>query len=100
MDYGLWLLTDPSGRITLNGWSETSADHTSPDTPAKTDHWPTFVLCEDRAQLAERLNALGLELAPGADLNDLDKSWDVYLRHCDITALRAQLDRERTATVT
>lgn len=100
MDYGLWLLTDHSGRITLNGWSETTTDDASSDTPAKTDHWPPFVLCEDRAQLPERLDQLGLDLAPGANLHDLDKSWDVYLRHPDITALRAQLDRERTTTST
>ncbi|MEW2484197.1 hypothetical protein AB0876_31890 [Mycobacterium sp. NPDC049093] len=100
MDYGLWLLTDPSGRITLNGWSEARADHTSPDTAARTEHWPTFVLCDNRGQLSDRLHALGLELAPGADLSDLDKCWDVYLRHPDITALRTQLDHERAATAT
>lgn len=99
MDYGLWLLTDSSGRITLNGWSETSAAGASSDAAPKTDHWPPFVLCEDRAQLPERLDELGLDLAPGADLNDLDKRWDVYLCHPDITALRAKLDGERSTTV-
>lgn len=97
MDYGLWLLTDPSGQISLTGWSETSADATHPDTSVKSDHWPVYALCTDRAQLPDRLRELGLELDAGADLGDLDRQWDVYLRHPDITALRTQLDRERTA---
>lgn len=95
MDYGLWLLTDTSGRITLTGWSETSTDTNSLDAPAKIDHWPTYVLCSDRAQLSTRLQELGLDLAPGMDLGNLDKAWDVYLRHPDIAALRTQLDREK-----
>lgn len=97
MDYGLWLLTDTSGRITITGWSESSTGDDSPDTSAKTDHWPTYVLCTDRTQLPARLLELGLDLAPGADLADLDKAWDVYLRHPDITALRSRLDRDRAA---
>ncbi len=96
MDYGLWLLTDDTGRITLNGYSERDPDPAAP-TAVRTDHWPTFVLCDDRAQLPEKLAELGLELAAGADLNDLGKNWDVYLRHSDITALRSQLDSLKSA---
>ena len=94
MDYGLWLLTDDAGQITLTGWSETSSE-ASPEAPAKTDHWPTYVLCSTPAQLPERLLELGLDLDAGADLADLDKGWDVYLRHPDIAALRTRLDRDR-----
>ncbi|OFJ51867.1 hypothetical protein BEL07_20630 [Mycolicibacterium grossiae] len=97
MDYGLWLLTDPTGRITLTGWAETSAAGPDPDAPGRTDHWPTYDLCESRDQLPARLQELGLDLAPGADLNDLDKAWDVNLRHPDIAALKSALDRQRTA---
>lgn len=96
MDYGLRLLSDDAGRITLSGWSQT--DDSGPATSAKADHWPAYTLCVDRTQLPNRLTELGLELAPGADINDLEKSWDVYVRHPDITALRARLDRERTRT--
>lgn len=95
MDYGLWLLTDPTGRITLTGWAETSATGTDPDVPVRTDHWPTYDLCENRDQLPGRLQELGLNLAPGADLNDLDKAWDVNLRHPEIATLKATLDRQR-----
>lgn len=95
MDYGLWLLAEPSGTITLTGWSETSSD-ASPDAPAKTDHWPTYVLCSTRDQLPARMLELGLDLDAGADLDDLAKGWDVYLRHPDVTALRTQLDRDRS----
>ena len=31
MDYGLWLLSDETGRITLTGWSETGSDSTDPN---------------------------------------------------------------------
>lgn len=96
MNYGLWLLAEPSGTITLTGWSETSSE-ANPDAPAKTDHWPTYVLCSTRAELSERLLELGLDLDAGADLADLEKGWDVYLRHPDVTALRTQLDRARSA---
>lgn len=96
MAYGLWLLAESSGAITLTGWSETSTAAT-PDGPAKTDHWPTYVLCSNRSQLPSRLAELGLDLDAGADLDDLDKGWDVYLRHPDIGALRTQLDHDRTA---
>ncbi len=95
MDYGLRLLIDPTGRITLSGWAETGASGTDPDAPVRTDHWPTYDLCGTRDQLPARLQELGLELAPGADLNDLDKAWDVYVRHPDIAALKATLDRQR-----
>lgn len=100
MNYGLWLLADTSGQITLTGWSETSTDAAVPDSTTKTDHWPTYVLCRDRAQLATRLDELGLDLAPGAVLSDLDNAWDVYLHHPDIAALRIQLDRENSTTDT
>ena len=50
-----------------------------------------------RPLLPARLEELGLDLAPGADLNDLDRAWDVYVRHPDLTALRAALDRQKTA---
>lgn len=97
MDYGLWLLTDSAGQITLTGWSESTAD-TDAHTDAKTDHWPTYILCRTRAQLQDRLHDLGLDLAPGAAIADLDKDWDVYLRHPDITALRTQLERDKNAS--
>lgn len=97
MDYGLWLLTDSTGRITLTGWAETGAKGSDPDAPARTDHWPTYELCDSRDQLPARLEELGIDLAPGADLNDLDKAWDVYIRHPDISALKTALDRQRTA---
>ena len=97
MDYGLWLLSDETGRITLTGWSETGSDSTDPNATTRTDHWPTYPLCDDRAQLPARLQELGLDLAPGADLDDLDRAWDVYVRHPNLTALRAALDRQKTA---
>ena len=97
MDYGLWLLSDETGRITLTGWSETGSDSTDPNATTRTDHWPTYPLCDDRAQLPARLTELGLHLAPGADLNDLDRAWDVYVRHPNLTALRAALDHQKTA---
>jgi hypothetical protein len=97
MDYGLRLLTDPTGRISLTGWAETDTNGSDPDAPGRTDHWPTYDLCESREELPARLEELGLDLAPGADLNDLDKAWDVYLRHPDIAALKTTLDRQRTA---
>lgn len=97
MDYGLWLLTDGTGRITLTGWSDTGADSTDPDTAPRPDRWPIYALCDDRAQLPDRLAELGLALAPGADLNDLDRAWDVYVQHPDIAALKAALDRQKTA---
>lgn len=96
MDYGLWLLSDGTGRITLTGWSETG-DSTDPDATTRTDRWPAYPLCDDRAQLPARLQELGLDLAPGADLNDLDRAWDVYVRHPDLTTLKAALDRHKTA---
>lgn len=92
MDYGLWLLANDTGQITLTGWSETGGDSTT-----RTDHWPTYPLCEDRAQLPDKLHELGLDLAPGADLSDLDKNWDVYVRHTDVTALKALLDRQNAS---
>jgi hypothetical protein len=88
MDYALWLLSDATGAITLSGWAET--------TDATTEHWPTYTLCQDHAQLPARLAELGLNLAPGADINDFDNDWDIYVTHPDITALRAQLDNKHT----
>lgn len=93
MEYGLWLLFGENGQITLTGWSQTGSDSTNPDASTRTDHWPTYPLCENRAQLPGRLQELGLDLAPGADLNDLERAWDVYLSHPDVTALKAALDR-------
>lgn len=71
--------------------------------PARLDRTPLrthralapYTLCH-RSQLTQRLDDLGLTLAPGADLNDLDMRWDVYLNHADPTALKAQLDAART----
>lgn len=94
MDYGLWLVRDNTGTITLTGWSETAAT-TGLNGSTKTDHWPTYTLCRDPHQLPSRLAELGLDLAAGHDLNDLDKDWDVYVCHPDIVALRAALDNER-----
>ena len=96
MDYGLWLLSDETGRITLTGWSETGSDSTDAGAATRAERWPTYPLCDDRARLPARLQELGLDLAPGADLNDLDRAWDVYVRHPDITALKAALDRQKT----
>lgn len=95
MDYGLWLLSDDAGRITLTGWSETGGNSTDPDAVTQTDHWPAYPLCDNRSQLPERLHELGLDLAPGADLDDLDRAWDVYVRHPDVTALKAALDQQK-----
>ena len=97
MDYGLWLLRDDTGTTTLTGWSETATTATNPDAPTKTEHWPTYTLCHDPNQLPSRLAELGLDLAAGHDLNDLNKDWDVYVRHPNITALRALLDTENAA---
>lgn len=97
MDYGLWLLADDTGRITLTGWSEASGADSAPAATARTDHWPVYALCDNREQLPERLRELGLDLAPGADLSDLDKNWDVYVRHTDIASLRSVLDNRKTA---
>ncbi|MDZ4269802.1 MAG: hypothetical protein U1D00_29700 [Mycobacterium sp.] len=98
MDYGLWLLADDTGRITLTGWSETGSGDAVSGAPARTDHWPVYDLCDGREQLPDCLRDLGLDLAPGADLNDLDRKWDVYVRHPDIASLRSALDgRKATA---
>ena len=56
MDYGLWLLSDENGRITLTGWSETGSDGSPiPTPPPGPSHWPSYPLCDDRAQLPARL---------------------------------------------
>ena len=91
VNYGLWLLRDDTGTITLTGWSETI----NPDGATKTEHWPTYALCNDATELPYRLQELGIDLAAGHRLDDLDKEWDVYVRHPDIRALRALLDAER-----
>ncbi|KEF94861.1 hypothetical protein K883_05285 [Mycobacterium sp. TKK-01-0059] len=95
MDYGLWLLREPTGAITLTGWSETPSVATSPAASSKTEHWPAYTLCSEPSHLPSRLTELGLDLAAGHDLSDLDKDWDVYVRHPDIDALRAALDAQR-----
>ncbi|OCB23959.1 MULTISPECIES: hypothetical protein [Mycobacterium] len=95
MDYGLWLLREPTGAITLTGWSETPGTATDSAAAGKTEHWPTYTVCREPSQLSARLAELGLDLAAGHDLSDLDKDWDVYVRHPDIAALRAALDTER-----
>lgn len=94
MNYGLWLLANDDGTITLTGWAETTPAAT-PDSPPNTEDWPTYPLCQNRQQLPARLEQLGLQLAAGAHLNDFDNHWDVYVEHPNITALRAQLDSER-----
>ena len=96
MNYGLWLLHDETGTITLTGWSETTNSTTNPDDPTKTEHWPSYTLCTDRNQLPDRLAELGIDLAAGHHLDDLDKDWDVYVRRPDITALRTLLDTEKS----
>lgn len=97
MDYALWLLSDDAGRITLTGWAESGAEGDATAAETRTDHWPTYLLCEDRTALSARLQELGLDLAPGADLNDLARGWDVYVRHPDIKVLRASLDARRSS---
>lgn len=91
MAYRLWLLADESGQITLTGWSEPQDEAAG----ARADHWPVYPLSCDRAQLPNRLAELGLDLDVGAALDDLDRQWDCYVRHPDVGALRAQLDKER-----
>jgi hypothetical protein len=93
MNYGLWLLANDDGTITLTGWTETTPAAT-PDSPPRTEHWPTYTLCQHRQQLPSRLEQLGLHLAAGAHLNDFDNHWDVYVEHPDLNALRAQLNNE------
>ena len=83
MDYGLWLDTCPDGKVTLKGWTDTGA--------GRTDHWPPYTLCT-RADLPARLSELGLVLAAGHDLTDLDEQWDVYVHHENPAQLRAHLD--------
>jgi hypothetical protein len=97
MDYGLWLLADETGRVTLTGWSETPTAGVASEAAPKTDNWPIYTLCDDRSELPACLTELGLDLAPGADLNDLDRAWDVYVQHPDLASLRGALDRRRTA---
>lgn len=92
MDYRLWLKADTTGRITLHGWSDTGGQ--APDGQSKAQHWPVYQLCEDTAQLPQRLTELGLDLDAGADLGDLHRAWDVYLRHPDLPSLRATLDEQ------
>lgn len=87
MAYGLWLGSTADGRITLHGWTEPHS--------GRTEHWPPYTLCH-RSQLTQRLDDLGLALAPGADLNDLDMRWDVYLTHPNPAALRTRLDAAGT----
>lgn len=94
MNYGLWLLANHDGTITLTGWAETTPA-ADPDAPPNTEYWPTYPLCKSRQQLPARLDELGLQLAAGAHLNDLDNDWDVYVEHPDLKALRAILDNER-----
>lgn len=91
-DYRLWLVLADDSRITITGWSETSPNGSGP-----ASYWPEYPLCESAAQLPERLAEFGLDLAPGAVLTDLDRAWDVYVQHPDITALRTALTR-RTST--
>jgi len=87
MTYRLWLLTDPAGQIALTGWSDSDTNNRD----SQPDHWPAYPLCQTHTQLTGRLTELGIELAPGADLNDLNKHWDVYVRHPDINTLRKRL---------
>ncbi len=96
MDYGLWLLSDDAGTIILTGWSETADSDADPTAATKAEHWPIYTICQDRARLPDRLAELGLDLAPGVFIGDLDKEWDVYVRHHDIAALRTRLDSEQT----
>jgi len=65
MNYKLWLLVDETGWIKLRGWSETGGDSTDPDVATRIDYWPDYPLCEDRAQLPERLGELGMALDSG-----------------------------------
>jgi hypothetical protein len=83
----LWLLIGAQGTVTLTGLSESETA-----TGARTEHWPAYPLCDHAEQLPARLEELGLTLAPGAQLSDLDHRWDVYVRHTNPVALRAQLE--------
>lgn len=96
MDYGLWLLRDADGAITLTGWSQTTSSETASTTTAKVEQWPTYILSHDRANLPERLAELGLDLAPGHMITDLDKDREVYVTHSDTNALRTRLDNQQT----
>ena len=62
MDYSPWLLSDETGRITLTGRSESGSDSIDPNTSTRTDHWPTYPLCDDRAPAGP---PSGTRLGPG-----------------------------------
>ena len=53
------------------------------------------------SRLGRLAEAVADDLAPGADLSDLDKSWDVYVRHPDIAAhgAGAQADKDALAAL-
>lgn len=92
MTYRLWLVSEETGQITLTGWSESEGAASR----TKTDHWPRYKLCAAANQLPARLAELGIDLDAGADLSDLSRHWDCYVRHPDIAALRAQLDQDKS----
>lgn len=95
--FALWLTAAGNGAIELTGWVEDAPDLNTAETAARTDYWPDYLISRDRQQLPTRLEQLGLQLAAGALLSDLDKDWPVYLTHPDLPALRARLDNERTS---
>lgn len=95
VEYKLWLICDSSGAISLTGWSET-INNASSAAAIRLDQWPIFPLCADRAKLHHRLAELGLQPAPGFSIDDLDRQWDVYVCHPDITALRERLAADLT----
>ncbi|WP_293003323.1 hypothetical protein [Mycobacterium sp.] len=96
-DYGLWLLATDSGGVELTGWVETAPTNSLSEGRSSTEYWPDYTICRDRQQLPTRIKELGLRLAAGSLLTDLDKDWTVYVTHPDLKALRAQLDNDRAA---
>ncbi|PJE02583.1 MAG: hypothetical protein CK429_34235 [Mycobacterium sp.] len=85
MDYQLWLQRDDTGTVNLTGWSENTAS-------SHVEHWPTYPLCQHLDQLPTRLTELGLQPDIGYNIADLEKNWDVYLTHPNLTTLRATLE--------
>lgn len=89
MDYQLWLLRDETGTVNLTGWSENTTGN-------EIEHWPTYRLCGHLTHLPSRLTELGLQPDIGYNIADLEKHWDVYLTHPDLTTLRTTLNQAAT----
>ena len=97
MDYGLWLLSDETGRINLTGWSETGSDSNEPNATHRTDHWPCLPAV--RRPCAAARAPPGTRPGPGPRSRSQRPRPCLgrLVRHPDLTALRAALDRPKTA---